>query len=66
MCERIAKFSNADVRSHTIAAIAFWKVSQFSTRYHDRIDLKHMCKSHDRLIERGLANQTYGFFDITP
>jgi len=54
------------VRSHTIAAIAFWKVCQFSKRYHNRIDLRHVCKNHDRLIERGLANKTYSFFDITP
>lgn len=66
MCERIAKYSVADVRTHTIAAIAFWKICQFSLRYKDRIDLRHICKGHDRLIERGLENHTYGFFDITP
>jgi hypothetical protein len=66
MCERIGKYSTADVRTHTIAAIAFWKICQFSSRYNKRIDLRHVCKNHDRLIEKGLENETYGFFDITP
>lgn len=66
MCERIAQYSTADVRYHTIAAIAFWKICQFSTRYRNRVLLQHLCKSHDRLFSQGNENMTYKFFDITP
>lgn len=66
MCERITKYSTIDVRSPTIAAIAFWKVCQFSQKYKHRIVLSHLCRNHERLISKGKANSTFSFFDITP
>lgn len=65
MCERIGKYSTIDVRSPTIAAIAFWKICQYSKKYNSRIVLAHVCRAHDRLIAKGKANATYSFFDIT-
>ena len=69
MCERVASNSKADSRPGTIAAICFWKVLQFSKRYHERmnnINLAVLCKSHDKVLHKGDYDKLYAYFDISP
>ena len=65
MCDRIHKYCNLDARPSTIAALVFWKVCQFSTNYHDRINLVHLCKNHERLIQQKKQDLLFSFFDVT-
>ena len=66
MCSRIRKHSTVDARPATIAAIVFWKISQYSHQYRNRVDLPRLCKSHDRLLLKdGGEELTHKFFDVT-
>ncbi len=49
MCDNIDKYAALDVRVHTIAAISFWKVCQYSIHHKDAFPLSEVCKSHEKL-----------------
>lgn len=67
MCERIVKAGELDVRINTIAAIAFWKICEYSLRYKDTISLAEICKNHDKMQEESLkSSDIQRCFDVTP
>ena len=51
MCQRIVSAGELDVRINTIAAIAYWKVCEYSTLYRTNISLPEICKNHDKMQE---------------
>ena len=67
MCERIQANGNFDFRINTIAAMAFWKVLEYSTKYANKYPLGEVCKSHDKMQEDGMRiSEIQKCFDITP
>lgn len=50
MSERIKASGLFDIRNNTIAAIAFWKVCEYSKLYSDQISLNECCKNHEKMI----------------
>ena len=67
MCERIQVNGSFDFRINTVAAMAFWKVLQYSQKYQNKYSLSDVCKSHDKMQEDGQRiSEIQKFFDITP
>jgi hypothetical protein len=55
------------VRINTIAAIAFWKVIEFSQKYRDKWTLIDICKNHDKMEEENVStSEIQRYFDVTP
>ena len=65
MCRNIQSKTNLDARPQTVAAIVFWKICQFSSRYYKRIVLEKICRNHEKLILKGHEDLTFKFFDVT-
>ena len=51
MCENIQNVLESDSRINTVAAMAFWKVCEYSPLYAGKVTLTDFCKNHDRLEE---------------
>ena len=67
MSERIYASGEFDIRNNTIAAIAFWKVCEYSMTYYDQINLADVCKSHEKMIADGVKqSEIWKYFDVTP
>jgi hypothetical protein len=67
MCDRIVKAAELDVRINTIAAIAFWKVCEYSQLYKDKVVLNEICKNHDKMQEENMrTSDIQKCFDVTP
>lgn len=67
MADRIVNAAELDVRTNTIAAIAFWKVCEYSIHYKDRITLNEICKNHDKMQEENVKpSDIQKCFDVTP
>lgn len=67
MAERIVKAAELDVRINTIAAIAFWKITEHSLTYKDKIPLNEICKNHDKMQEENVkSSDIQKCFDVTP
>lgn len=66
MCEKIYKCGEFDIRSNTIAAIAFWKVCENSKHYCNEINLNDCCRNHEKMIEEGVKQgEIWKYFDVT-
>lgn len=56
-----------DVRINTIAAIAFWKVCEYSALYRSSFSLMDICKNHDKMQEdNAKTSDIQKCFDVTP
>lgn len=67
MCERIVNAGELDVRINTIAAIAFWKVCEYSLLYREKISLADICKNHEKMQEENIkTSEIQKCFDVTP
>ena len=67
MCDNIQAAVDSDIRINTIAALAFWKVCQYSALYKDKFTLSDFCKNHEKLEEEGAKVPVIqSFFDVTP
>lgn len=67
MCQRIVSAGELDVRINTIAAIAYWKVCEYSTLYRTNISLPEICKNHDKMQEENArTSEIQKCFDVTP
>lgn len=67
MCERVKKdLGDVDVRINTIAAIAFWKVLEYSIKYRNKWSLTDFCKNHEKIEEeKGGSAEMQKHFDVT-
>ena len=54
-----------DAKSGTIAALAFWKVCQYSEKYSKGFSLSDICESHEKMLEkREKFSVIYQHFDV--
>ena len=67
MCDNIATNSAPDIRINTIAALAFWKVCEYSEMYAGKVQLQDFCKSHEKMQEEENApvSEIQKYFDVT-
>ena len=67
MCDNIQAAVHSDIRINTVAALAFWKVCEYSSAYKDKFVLNDFCKNHEKLEEEGAKVPVIqGYFDVTP
>lgn len=67
MCEKIHQSGEFDIRNNTMAAIAFWKVTELSPLYAELFPLNDICKNHEKMIEEGARHsEIWKCFDVTP
>ena len=68
MCENISNNATPDTRINTIAALAFWKVCEYSDRYQGKFTLLDFCKIHEKMQEEENApiSRMQEYFDVTP
>ena len=67
MCDNIQAAVHSDIRINTVAALAFWKVCEYSSAYKDKFVLNDFCKNHEKLEEEGAKVPIIqGYFDVTP
>jgi hypothetical protein len=67
MCENIQSVVVNDIRINTIAALAFWKVCEYSVLYSSKYsNLSDFCRSHEKMEDDGAKiPEIQEYFDVT-
>ena len=66
MANRILRNTPIDARAQTVAALCFWKITQYSKLYRDCFDMNDYCKSYEKLLAENIKYKyIYSCFDVT-
>ncbi len=68
-CDTIQRLAESDIRINTIAALAFWKVTEYSANYTGKFTLNDFCKSHEKMQQEDpkiKISEIQKYFDVTP